>query len=89
MTKRVAPTRVEEGDLARLLVGGRKSTLELVVAVAKLIVVSPLGLDALTTDCLVANIGSVIAGWKPLSHSSESLLCGLHRGWLPSRSWEQ
>ena len=89
MTKRVAPTKIEEGDLARLLVGGRKSVLELVMAVAKLVVVSPLGLDGLTTDCLVANIGSVIPGWKLLSHSSESPLCDLHCGWLPSRLWEQ
>ena len=50
---------VEEGNLARLLVGDREGILEPAVAIAKLVATSLLGLDALTTDRLAANIGSV------------------------------
>lgn len=50
---------VEEGNLAGLLVGDRKSILEPAVTVAKFITTPLLRLDALTTDGLAADIGSV------------------------------
>lgn len=50
---------VQKGDLARLLVGDREGILEPAVAVAKFIAASLLGLDALTTDSLAADIGGV------------------------------
>ena len=55
----VSRCTVEQGNLARLLVGDGKSILEPAVAVAKLVTMSLLGLDALMMDRLMANIGSV------------------------------
>ena len=50
---------VEQGNLAQLLVGDGKSILEPAVAVAKLVTMSLLRLNALMMDRLMANIGSV------------------------------
>ena len=50
---------IKKRNLARLLVGDGKGIFESAVAIAKFIATSLLGLDALTTNSLAADIGGV------------------------------